>query len=66
MTGVGSVSLSFCGPANRGYQVLMTTNLALPISEWTPLATGIFGAGPVQCCDDHATNAARFYCIGLQ
>jgi len=66
MSGVGSVSLTFSGPANQSYQVLMTTNLALPINEWTPLATGVFGPAPVQFTDAHATNATRFYCIGLQ
>ena len=31
------------GPAGAQYRILMTTNLALPLSSWTPVWTNVFG-----------------------
>ena len=58
-----SFSMSFSGLNGQGYSVLMTTNLALPLADWTRLTNGTFGATLVDFTDTHATNAARFYRI---
>ena len=62
----GSFPLVFGGASGHSYTVLMTTNLALPLIEWTPLTTGVFGAGAVNYMDISATNAQRFYLIESQ
>jgi hypothetical protein len=33
------------GTAGLTYSVLSSTNLALPLGSWTPLATDVFGTG---------------------
>jgi hypothetical protein len=58
-----SCSLSFSGASGQGYTVLMSTNVALPMADWTPLTSGVFGASPVNFTDTGATNAQRFYRI---
>jgi autotransporter-associated beta strand protein len=59
----GEFTLMFSGPTGQGYQVLMSTNLALPLADWTVLASGSFGVAPVNYTDTDATNTARFYSI---
>ncbi|MFM1767591.1 MAG: hypothetical protein RJA22_120 [Verrucomicrobiota bacterium] len=58
-----SFPLSFSGPAGQSYQVLTSTNVALPLTNWTVLSTGTFGAGPATYTDTSATNQQRFYLI---
>jgi autotransporter-associated beta strand protein len=58
-----SFSLSFSGESGLSYTVLMTTNLVLPLADWTPLTNGTFGGSPVDFTDTGATNTARFYRI---
>ncbi|MFM1767592.1 MAG: hypothetical protein RJA22_121 [Verrucomicrobiota bacterium] len=58
-----SFPLSFSGPAGQSYQVLVTTNLAVPLTNWAVLSTGTFGAGPATYTDTSATNQQRFYLI---
>jgi len=43
--------------------VLTSTNVALPITNWSVLTTGTFGASPVAHTDTTATNSQRFYLI---
>jgi hypothetical protein len=43
--------------------VLTSTNVALPMANWTVLTSGSFGASPVTYTDTGATNAQRFYRI---
>jgi beta-galactosidase len=46
------------------YRVLMTTNMAMPMSAWTVLATNVFGpAGSYAYTNMSATNQAGFYKI---
>jgi autotransporter-associated beta strand protein len=58
-----SFSMSFTGVSGQGYAVLMTTNLILPLADWTSLTNGTFGSSPVDFTDPGATNEARFYRI---
>lgn len=58
-----SCSFSFSGPSGQSYAVLMSTNVALPLADWTHLSTGVFGVSPVNFADTTATNAHRFYRI---
>lgn len=59
----GSFPLTFSGPSNQTYQVLMSTNVALPLTSWTVLTNGTFGSDPVIFMDTGATNATQFYRI---
>jgi hypothetical protein len=49
------------GPNGQAYEILTTTNLSLPMPDWTPLTNGTFGSGPVNYTDPAATDGARFY-----
>ena len=58
----GSFTLSGTGPAGQGYRIFATTNLAFPLSNWTPTATGTFSGGLLNFTDPQATNySRRFY-----
>jgi hypothetical protein len=59
----GSFPLTFSGPSGQTYQVLTSTNVALPLASWTVLTTGTFGATPVTYTDAGATNAQQYYRI---
>ena len=61
----GSILISGSGPANVGYNLLTTTNLALPLSSWTVLVTNVFNVnGNFSFNDPSAgSNNARFYLI---
>jgi autotransporter-associated beta strand protein len=58
-----SFPLTFSGPSGQSYQVLTSTNVALPMTNWTVLSSGSFGASPVTYTDTGATNAHQFYRI---
>ena len=58
-----SFPLTFSGSSGQSYQVLTSTNVALPLSSWTVLTSGTFGASPVTYTDTGATSAQQFYCI---
>jgi hypothetical protein len=64
--GNGSFVLTFSGANGHSYEVLATTNLALPVSNWTILTSGGFGTGPVTYTNTSATNAQQFYRIESQ
>ncbi len=50
------------GMPGASYTVLTTTNVTLPATNWTALATSTFaGDGTFSFSDTTATNAARFY-----
>jgi Concanavalin A-like lectin/glucanases superfamily/Immunoglobulin I-set domain len=63
----GNVQFSGTGPANTGYSILATTNIALPLSQWTVLTSGNFdGAGQFTFTDLNATNnPTQFYRISM-
>lgn len=49
------------GPANGSYVVLMTTNVALPFTSWTPIATNTFsGTGTFGVTNAIAGSKAFF------
>jgi autotransporter-associated beta strand protein len=55
-------TLSGTGPAGQDYRVLSATNVVLPLSDWTTVATGVFVGGTFAFTDLEATNhAQRFY-----
>ena len=56
-----SFPLTFSGPSGQTYQVLSSTNVALPLASWSVLSSGTFGASPVNYTDTSATNVTRFY-----
>jgi hypothetical protein len=58
-----SFPLTFSGPVGQTYQVLRSTNVVQPLSGWTRLTSGTFGASPVTYTDSNATNATQFYRI---
>ncbi len=62
----GGFSLTFSGSNGASYSIYTTTNLASPISSWTILTHGTFGAGVVTYTDTGATNGAQFYIIESQ
>jgi hypothetical protein len=62
----GSFPLTFSGPNGKTYKVLTSTNLALPLTNWTVLTSGTFGAGAVNYTATGATNTVQFYRIEEQ
>ena len=59
----GSFPLMFSGPNGQPYEVLASTDLSLPLTDWTLLTNGTFGVGSTAYTDTAATNGARFYRI---
>jgi hypothetical protein len=57
----GGVQFGFTGPSGQTYQVLGSTNLASPTTNWMVLANGTFGAGPAVFADPNPTNTSYFY-----
>ncbi len=64
---VNGTSLSITGSngqANSSYHILMSTNIAVPRSNWTPIASGNFdSSGNVSFSGSVATNSQAFYLI---
>ena len=58
-----SFPLTFSGPNGQSYQVLMSTNVALPLASWAVLSRGTFGGSAVNYTNTSATNALEFYRI---
>ena len=62
LLGDGTFQLSFNGPSNQTYRIISTTNLSLPLANWTILATGDFSGGLLNFTDAAATNQLlQFY-----
>jgi hypothetical protein len=62
--GDGTFQITFSGPSSQSYRVLMTTDVSRPLSSWTVLASGSFGAAPVVYTDmDAPSSPVRFYRI---
>jgi hypothetical protein len=56
--------LVFSGPAGQTYTIRTTSDLTLPINQWTILTTGgMFGSGPVLLIDGSYAQPRRFYLI---
>jgi hypothetical protein len=59
----GTLGLSFSGTNGQPYQVLASTNLLLPLTNWSVLTSGTFGVGAATYTDPNATNPQEFYLI---
>ena len=57
----GSFTLSGTGPSGQAYRVLATTNVTLPLSNWTTVSTGVFAGGVFHFSDTQAPNYSRRY-----
>jgi hypothetical protein len=61
--GSGGWQLSFNAQPGQKYKVLATEDLALPLSQWTVVASGTFGSGPATVTDSATNLPCRFYLI---
>jgi len=59
----GHFLLSFTGPNTQDYTVLTSTNLLLPVTNWTVAATGSFGTGTSTYTNATPTAAEQFYIV---
>ena len=57
----GGFALTFSGPSGQTYKVLGSTNVALPLTSWSVLTSGTFGASPVSYTNTPATAPQEFY-----
>ena len=59
----GNMRLSGTGPANNGYRVLATTNVALPFDQWSEVGSGNFAGDGSYTFTDVNTSSypRRFY-----
>jgi hypothetical protein len=64
--GAGGLQLTFNAQPGQSYRVLASSNLGLPLSQWTVLTNLIFGpSGTATFIDSSTTNLPlRFYQIG--
>jgi len=60
--GADGYQLSFSAQEGQTYKVLATSDLTLPVADWTVVTSGTFGAGTVTITDN-STNTERFYLI---
>jgi hypothetical protein len=51
------------GPANSNYVVLTATNVALPLSQWTPVATNTFSGTGTFSVTNAVSGGKNFYTI---
>ena len=63
VVGSGGWQLSFSAQAGQSYQVLAAGDLTLPVSQWTVVTNGTFGAGSVTITDNSTNLPVRFYRI---
>ncbi|HWX20728.1 MAG TPA: YDG domain-containing protein [Candidatus Binatia bacterium] len=61
--GAGGTQLTFHGQPGQNYRVLAAGALTLPLSQWTVLASGTFGAGAATSTDPATNLPSRFYRI---
>jgi hypothetical protein len=57
----GNITLTVSGAAGHTYRMLATTNLTLPLSSWTPIATNTLGVSGVWQLNDVPNLPGRFY-----
>ena len=57
----GGFVLTFSGPSGQTYKVLGSTNVALPLTDWSVVTSGTFGATPVNYTNTPATAPHEFY-----
>jgi autotransporter-associated beta strand protein len=62
----GNLQMTFSGPVGHQYTVLASTNVALSLTNWTPILSGTIDTDPFTVSDLSATNfLKRFYTIGI-
>ena len=60
----GAVQLTFNGPVGQTYEVLVTDDLTVPLTNWTVLGTGTFASTNAVSTDIASTNySSRFYTV---
>lgn len=59
----GNLLVTFSGPSGQTYQVLTSTNVMEPLTNWVPVSTGTFGASPVIYTNPTPNDPQRFYRI---
>jgi Immunoglobulin domain len=59
----GNYTLTFSGPNGQTYTVLYSTDITLPLTSWTWLTAGTFGASPATYQDVAPPDPQRFYVI---
>jgi hypothetical protein len=59
----GGWKITFSGPAGGTYTVLATSDLTLPVNQWTTLTSGTFASGSVVFMEGSTGQTARFYLI---
>lgn len=65
MTGPGDFQLTATGMPNELYNVLATTNVALPVAQWWMIGSATADpSGTINFTDTTATNGSRFYRLG--
>jgi len=66
LSGGNEFSFSFNGAAGQSYSILSSTNIPLPVAEWTVVHTGTFGFAPVSFnCVIASHEPQRFYRIAM-
>jgi hypothetical protein len=55
------VSLTITGTTNVTYRLLASSNLALPVASWTPIATNTIDNSGMWQTTDTTGQAARYY-----
>ncbi|HVM59772.1 MAG TPA: YDG domain-containing protein [Verrucomicrobiae bacterium] len=56
----GTAQVTFIGQFGQSYRVLATSDMTLPLNQWTVLTNGTFGSGPVTFTDN-SPPPNRFY-----
>jgi hypothetical protein len=59
----GNYTLNISGPYQQIYKVLYSTNLALPLINWTPLVTNTFSGLPEIYMDTAPADPQRYYIL---
>jgi autotransporter-associated beta strand protein len=59
----GGVVLSFSGTNGQSYQVLSSTNLNIPLSNWTAVSSGTLTGSTINYTNAPATDPQRFFII---
>ena len=62
----GNAQIKFTGSLGANYNLLASQDLKVPLSQWTVVASGTFGSGPVTVTDSSTSAPQRFYVILLQ
>ena len=57
----GNITVSVSGAPGHSYRVLASTNLALPLTSWTPIGTNTLGGSGLWQLNDTMSLPERFY-----